>query len=52
MRRAGPRQMTCNCGAQICRGIVTGQDWRRKELQRKYHGYIAWYLQRKIDAGL
>jgi uncharacterized protein len=45
-------EMRCNCGAQNCRGVITGQDWRRKELQQKYQGYIAWYLQRKIDAGL
>ncbi len=44
-------EMPCNCGAQHCRGIITGQDWRRKDLQAKYRGYIAWYLQRKIDQG-
>jgi SET domain-containing protein len=44
--------MQCRCGAQHCRGVITGQDWRRKDLQQKYQGYIAWYLQRKIDAGL
>lgn len=44
-------EMHCHCGAQNCRRIVTGQDWRRKDLQEKYRGYMAWYLQRKIDAG-
>jgi SET domain-containing protein len=44
-------EMPSNCGARHCRGIITGQDWRRKDLQQKYQGYIAWYLQRKIDAG-
>jgi len=44
-------EMNCHCGAQNCRGIVTGQDWRRKDLQEKYRGYMAWYLQRKIDEG-
>jgi len=39
----------CNCGASNCRRIITGQDWRRKDLQEKYRGYFAWYLQRKID---
>jgi hypothetical protein len=42
-------EMPCNCGAPHCRGIITGQDWRRTDLQAKYRGYIAWYLQRKID---
>jgi uncharacterized protein len=40
----------CNCGALNCRKVVTGQDWRRKDLQEKYRGYFAWHLQRKIDA--
>jgi hypothetical protein len=44
-------EMPCNCGTQNCRGIITGQDWRRKDLQAKYRGYMAWYLQRKIDRG-
>jgi uncharacterized protein len=45
-------EIPCHCGSQHCRGIITGQDWRRQDLQQKYRGYIAWYLQRKIDAGL
>ncbi len=44
-------EMQCNCGAQNCRGIITGQDWRRKDLQAKYRDYMAWYLQRKMDQG-
>jgi len=41
-------QMECNCGAACCRKTVTGQDWKRKELQKKYRGYFSWYLERKI----
>jgi hypothetical protein len=41
--------MTCRCGAVACRGVVTGQDWQRKDLQRKYRGMFSWYLQRKIE---
>jgi hypothetical protein len=44
-------ELPCHCGAQPCRGIITGQDWRRKDLQAKYRGYIAWDLQKKIDQG-
>jgi hypothetical protein len=44
-------EMTCRCGAAACRGTVTGQDWRRPDLQEKYRGYFSWYLQRKIDHG-
>jgi SET domain-containing protein len=42
-------QLNCNCGAKRCRGIITGRDWQKKELQKKYKGYFAWYLQKKID---
>jgi SET domain-containing protein len=41
-------EMVCHCGAPTCRGIVTGQDWRRKELQEKYGQYMSWYLLEKI----
>jgi hypothetical protein len=44
-------EMTCTCGAQRCRGRITGQDWRRTDLQQRYRGYMSWYLQRKIDRG-
>ena len=44
-------EMTCRCGAASCRGVVTGQDWRRPELQRKYGEYMSWYLLRKIRNG-
>jgi SET domain-containing protein len=38
----------CHCGASNCRKVITGQDWRRKDLQEKYRDYMSWYLQRKI----
>ena len=28
--------MACHCGSALCRGTVTGDDWRRPELQRRY----------------
>ena len=40
--------MACRCGAACCRGVVTGQDWRRPELQRKYGSFFSWYLLEKI----
>ena len=42
--------MACNCGAPGCRGTVTGQDWRRPELQNKYRGWFCWFLARRIAA--
>ncbi len=41
-------EMACNCGAACCRKVITGQDWRRKDLQEKYRGYMSWYLDNKI----
>src|SRR2546427_8501925 len=45
-------QMPCNCGTAACRKVITGQDWRRPELQRRYAGYMSWHRERRIDAGL
>lgn len=42
--------MTCACGQPECRGAVTGDDWRRPDLQARYRGYFSPYLQRRIDA--
>lgn len=40
--------MECRCGSATCRSTITGQDWRRKDLQEKYDGYFSWYLAEKI----
>jgi uncharacterized protein len=29
-------EMICRCGAPTCRGVVTGRDWTRKDLQARY----------------
>ncbi len=39
----------CTCGSDNCRKIVTGYDWKIKELQDKYYDYFAQYLKDKID---
>jgi uncharacterized protein len=38
----------CKCGAPNCRGILTGKDWQRPELQKRYAGYFSPYLARRI----
>ncbi|MEP7132991.1 MAG: SET domain-containing protein-lysine N-methyltransferase [Acidobacteriota bacterium] len=40
-------EMECRCGSPACRRVVTGQDWRRPELQAKYGDHISWYLRDK-----
>ena len=41
-------ELECRCGAAECRRSITGQDWRRAELQAKYEGYMSWYLVEQI----
>jgi SET domain-containing protein len=43
--------VVCRCGATVCRGIITGKDWQKEELRRKYRGLFSWYLQQKIESG-
>ena len=45
-----PYGMECNCGAPTCRKVITGYDWMKEELQRKYYGYLLWFIQRRLDA--
>jgi len=40
-------QMRCRCGAAGCRGQITGRDWQRPDLQRKYGGYFSAYLRER-----
>jgi uncharacterized protein len=28
--------MACSCGSSLCRGVITGEDWCRTELQARY----------------
>jgi SET domain-containing protein len=44
--------LACRCQANGCRGTLTGKDWQRPDLQRKYRGFFSSYLQAKIDAVL
>ena len=44
-----PRErMDCACGARECRRLVTGDDWRRAELQRRYAGYFSRYIDDRL----
>lgn len=42
-------EMDCRCGTSACRGKISGKDWMRPELQKKYKGWFCWFIQRKID---
>ena len=38
----------CNCGAPDCRKALTGKDWQRPDLRKRYAGYFSAYLAGKI----
>ncbi|EKE11551.1 MAG: nuclear protein SET [uncultured bacterium] len=39
----------CLCGSKKCRGVITDNDWKLPELQKKYDGFFQFYLQEKIN---
>lgn len=41
--------MECHCRQPNCRGTVSGQDWRRTELQAAYGRYFSSYLQARFS---
>jgi SET domain-containing protein len=41
-------ELECRCQSVDCRKVITGQDWRKPELQQKYCDFMSWYLQEKI----
>jgi uncharacterized protein len=43
-------QMTCHCGSGICRGVITGNDWRLPELQRRYRWHFSPFINERIAA--
>ena len=42
--------LKCNCGSANCRGTLTGKDWQRSNLQKRYAGYFSAYLAEKMRA--
>lgn len=38
-------RMECSCGASRCRGMITGDDWRRPELQERYSGFFSRFIE-------
>lgn len=42
----------CSCGAAKCRGKVRSDDWKHLDLQVRYYGHFAPYLQIKVEEDL
>jgi uncharacterized protein len=39
----------CNCGSIHCRGTITGDDWRLRELQARYKGHFLPVITERIQ---
>lgn len=38
----------CDCGSKLCRKVITGRDWRIKELQERYQNHFPPFLNERI----
>ena len=38
-----------NCDKENCRKVFSGNDFKNKEIQKKYNGFFSLYIQEKID---
>lgn len=41
-------RMECNCQLTSCRKIITGSDWKKPDLQKKYGSNFSMYLLEKM----
>ncbi len=48
MARTGAYRMKCQCSADDCRGVVTGDDWKLPEVQAKYGRYFQPHILARI----
>ena len=48
MERSDNYSLDCHCGSPLCRGMITGNDWKLPDLQQRYGDYFSIYLLRKI----
>jgi SET domain-containing protein len=46
-----PEPIRCACGTPSCRELVTGDDWRRPEVQARHEGWFSSYLAERIRSG-
>ncbi len=43
-------EFTCKCGVTQCRGFVRSGDWKRDDLRKRYEGWFAPHVTRRIAA--
>ena len=39
----------CGCGSALCRGRITGKDWRAPDLQERYRDHFSPLIKRRIS---
>jgi uncharacterized protein len=39
----------CRCGSPHCRRIITGDDWRREDVQERYRNHFSPFINRRIE---
>lgn len=42
-------KLNCQCGTSKCRKVITGDDWKRKDIRERYKGHFLSYLESKIN---
>ncbi len=51
MEENSRERVVCLCRSRNCRGVLTGQDWKGRDLQRRYKGFFSAYLLERIQRG-
>jgi uncharacterized protein len=41
-------RLDCCCGSSLCRGVVTGNDWRLTTIQERYAGHFSPFINARI----
>ncbi len=49
MERSDGYTLDCRCGSSLCRGKVSGEDWKLPELQQRYRDYFSIYIRNKFQ---
>ena len=39
----------CRCASPFCRRIITGDDWRREDVQERYRNHFSPFINRRIE---
>lgn len=42
------KNFTCKCGSNMCRKKITGNDWNKKFIQKKYINFFTNYIKSKL----